>query len=256
MTVSILYLAGNLAPAMCNTFNPQEILECDGFQDSAWTAMTLPERGQYVAGLFTPVAFIWFVVGVWLQQRELELVRKENRILTSVNSEQAQALISAGRTAEKQMILSLFEKANEETRNNLEALYPVVEELKDLSRIYRGGVASDAQNAQELISSRIVRICIILEIFFSNKNWFDDVLTYYENTPPRKRRFVSCATSLAFFVETIVERYEIIRQSAAENEFEGVFDNIFSHAEERILFEECRRWRSHAVDIRDRAEQQ
>lgn len=42
-----------------------------------WRAMSLDERGEFISGFFSPLAMIWALVAVILQQRALSLQKKE-----------------------------------------------------------------------------------------------------------------------------------------------------------------------------------
>lgn len=241
LVITLIYLIFCMQFAICDTYDPRLLAACSTQPSTKWLVLSLADKGQYIGGIFTPVAFVWFIVGVWLQQQELELVRIENRAMSQANDEQAKALIVAGRAAGRQMVLTLLDKSHADTAENLLSAAPVIEELKKLSRIYPS-LVGDVQDTQDLIPSGVLQLCMIINIFKSNDTWRNDVIEYHRNSPQERARFESCVISLDFFMRTIVERYDQLRQLAYDSLFIDVFETHFSHNEERLLYEECKKW--------------
>lgn len=71
---------------------PMDDLSCKG----TFACLTASEWGDYLAGVFAPIAFVWLVVTVWIQSDELReqrvelaLTRKEFELNRAVMEEQA-----------------------------------------------------------------------------------------------------------------------------------------------------------------------
>jgi hypothetical protein len=59
---------------------------------STYSCMTAPDWGNFIAGIFAPIAFIWLVAAVWIQSQELAEQREELR-LTRLEFEESRAVM-------------------------------------------------------------------------------------------------------------------------------------------------------------------
>ena len=78
-----------------------------------YTALSLGETGDFAAGTFSPLAFVWFVTAVMLQWRELKLQRLDLTETRRIAGEQAIAQQATSRTARQQIYLNIVEAAEE-----------------------------------------------------------------------------------------------------------------------------------------------
>jgi hypothetical protein len=62
----------------------------------------LSNFGQFVGGIFAPIAFVWLVVTVFLQKQELELQREELTLNRRVMEQQAEEMKVSATQAQKQ----------------------------------------------------------------------------------------------------------------------------------------------------------
>ncbi|MGO4134062.1 hypothetical protein ACEQ6A_05795 [Rhizobium brockwellii] len=100
---------------------PMDDANCKG----AFSCLTASEWGDFLAGVFAPVAFFWLVVTVWIQsdelreqRNELALTRKEFELNRSVMEEEAQAARSqAGYLATQTALLGDEAKARNREAN-------------------------------------------------------------------------------------------------------------------------------------------
>ncbi|MGO7043312.1 hypothetical protein ACCS60_33790 [Rhizobium acaciae] len=100
---------------------PMDDANCKG----TFSCLTASEWGDFLAGVFAPVAFFWLVVTVWIQsdelreqRNELALTRREFELNRSVMEEEAQAARSqAGYLATQTALLDDESKARKREAN-------------------------------------------------------------------------------------------------------------------------------------------
>ncbi|MBY3595989.1 hypothetical protein [Rhizobium bangladeshense] len=123
--------------------SPMDDPSCKG----TFSCLTASEWGDFLAGVFAPVAFFWLVVTVWIQsdelreqRKELALTRKEFELNRSVMEEEAQAARSqAGYLATQTALLD--DEANARKREaNFTSFITLTSRYVEHSREIREGV--------------------------------------------------------------------------------------------------------------------
>src|SRR5919106_753687 len=99
-------------------------------------AARLGETGDYLAGWFTPLAFSWFIVTVFLQRNELKHQREELKMMRQEYSQsriaaenQVQQLASSSLTAKQEILMQMLAQSNYSLSYNCEKIVLSVQEL-------------------------------------------------------------------------------------------------------------------------------
>ncbi|CDZ65565.1 Hypothetical protein NGAL_HAMBI2605_38380 [Neorhizobium galegae bv. orientalis] len=108
---------------------------CD--EGGTYACMTAPDWGNFFAGIFAPIAFIWLVAAVWIQSQELAEQRAELR-LTRLEFEENRAVMKEqANEARKQAELIGFQtdilKRQDADRVAAQAQERFVEEIQNLA---------------------------------------------------------------------------------------------------------------------------
>jgi hypothetical protein len=117
-----------------------------------WLALTLGdnelrlgESGDYLTGWVTPVAFLWFVVAIFMQRselinqrRELALMREQYKESTEAAREQVSHLRESSLVAEKQMFMKMLEESKLAVAINAHRIVSLGSSIQGLTMISGG----------------------------------------------------------------------------------------------------------------------
>ncbi|WP_421423455.1 hypothetical protein [Agrobacterium rosae] len=164
MILSLTYFVGIFVFAVWQIFNY-------GKHDDLFEATKLNSLGDFLAGIFAPIAFIWVAVAVFIQSRELAEQRKElklnrqefveNRSVMKDQAKAAQAQVDAAEeqvaiawaSADANWKLSLFDKRM--------AIYL---ELKEISKLME-----DERNPERDLMKRVAIVAEDAKFVFDAK---------------------------------------------------------------------------------------
>ena len=78
--------------------------------------------GGFFEGFFAPLAFLWLVVGLFIQQKELSRTREEMRQSNVLSAQQANAMEASALTARQQAFFLIAENVRRQAGNILGAM--------------------------------------------------------------------------------------------------------------------------------------
>lgn len=134
--------------------------------------MELNEFGDFLAGAFAPLAFLWLVIAVILQGRELAKQREELAITRGVAVQQraemeqtADALLDQSKTMEKTALLNTQQQARADLYTLVDLIRPVFTRLVNMSGRTIGPNRSDHSFMIEFSELAVTTLSKKVDIF-------------------------------------------------------------------------------------------
>lgn len=115
--------------------------------------------GGFFEGFFAPLAFLWLVVGLFIQQKELSRNREELRHSNVLSAQQASAIEASALTARQQAFFLIAENVRRQTGNLLGAMLAaeandIVSSEEDMPRYWSAHAAGDYEVFARLFVTR------------------------------------------------------------------------------------------------------
>lgn len=123
--------------------------------------------GGFFEGFFAPLAFLWLVVGLFIQQQELSRTRDEMRQSNVLAAQQADAIEASALTARQQAFFLIAENVRRQTGNLLGAMLAASKDapIADEDEMRRHWTAHSAGDFE-----RFPRLLVIHETAFVEEN--------------------------------------------------------------------------------------
>ena len=112
--------------------------------------------GGFFEGFFAPLAFLWLVVGLFIQQKELARTRDEMQRANALAAQQASAMEATALTARQQAFFLIAENVRRQTGNLIGAMLAagdndLVESEQELERHWSAHAAGDYESFPRLL---------------------------------------------------------------------------------------------------------
>lgn len=121
--------------------------------------------GGFLEGFFAPLAFLWLVVGLFIQQEELAETRSEMRQSNVLSAQQAEAIEASAHTARQQAVFLIAENVRRQTGNLLGVILANEGQIPEgeMARHWAAHAAGDHEY--------FPRLCVMRQDAFREENW-------------------------------------------------------------------------------------
>lgn len=121
--------------------------------------------GGFLEGFFAPLAFLWLVVGLFIQQEELAETRNEMRQSNVLSAQQAEAIDASAHTARQQAVFLIAENVRRQTGNLLGVILSNEGQIPEgeMARHWAAHAAGDHEC--------FPRLCVMRNDAFREENW-------------------------------------------------------------------------------------
>ena len=121
--------------------------------------------GGFLEGFFAPLAFLWLVVGLFIQQAELAETRQEMRHSNALSAQQAEAIEASAHTARQQAVFLIADNVRRQTGNLLGVI------LANEGRVHESEMARHWAAHAAGDHEYFARLCLMREEALREENW-------------------------------------------------------------------------------------